>query len=142
MTIEKIYSRTPGTAIEHPLFTVSVSAGFPSPADDHVDRKLDLNDYLIQHPSATFFVRVSGDSMTGAGIHNGDLLVVDRAVEAKDGSIVVAVLNGEFTVKRLKRQKDAVLLLPENSNYKPIAVSSDMGFEVWGVVTGLVRKWG
>lgn len=142
MTVDKIYSPLRGAPVERPLFTVSVSAGFPSPADDHVDRKLDLNEYLIQHPAATFFVRVSGDSMVGAGIHDGDLLVVDRAVEARDSSIVVAVLNGEFTVKRLKKQKSSISLIPENPNYKPIQITPDMTFEIWGTVTSVVQKLG
>src|SRR5471030_2397814 len=90
-----------------PLFAARVPAGFPSPADDYIERSLDLNEHLIRHPAATFFVRASGDSMTGS-IHSGDLLVVDRSLEAADGSVVIAVIDGELTVKRLRRRGDGV----------------------------------
>jgi len=88
-----------------PLFAAGVPAGFPSPADDYIDRHLDLHEHLIEHPAATFYVRASGDSMVGAGIHDGDLLIVDRAVEPRDGHIVIAVVHGELTVKRLRRRR-------------------------------------
>jgi DNA polymerase V len=123
-----------------PLMTVGVSAGFPSPADDHIDRMIDLNEKLIRHPPATFFVRVSGDSMIDAGIHSGDTLIVDRALEPRDGQIIVAALDGQYTVKRLKRDGGRVLLVPENACYKPIEVTPERGFEVWGVVTCVIRS--
>lgn len=123
-----------------PLYLESIKAGFPSPADDFIDKKLDLNDYLVKHPVATFFVRVSGDSMLGAGIHSGDILVVDRALDAFNNNIVVAVVNGELTVKRLKTGKGRVILMPENSNYKPINISEDDAFSIWGVVTSVIHK--
>ena len=123
-----------------PLFLESVSAGFPSPADDYLEGRLDLNDHLIRNPSATFFVRVTGDSMVDAGIYSGDILVVDRSLEAKDGNIVIAVIDGELTVKRLQRAKNKIYLLPENANYKPIEITSEMNFEVWGVVSTVIHS--
>lgn len=123
------------------LVTLSpVSAGFPSPADDFVENILDLNEYLIKHPAATFFVRVSGDSMENAGIFSGDLLVVDRSLEAKNDSVVIAYLNNEFTVKRVRKDKDVWYLIPENPNYKSIRITEDMNFIVWGVVTNAIHK--
>lgn len=123
-----------------PLALSPVCAGFPSPADDHVDRHLDLNDYCIDHPAATFFVRVQGESMRGAGIFPGDLLVVDRAVEPASGRVVIAVLEGEFTCKRLRREGDGLRLLAEHPDYAPIVIHPEMDFEIWGVVTHVVRR--
>lgn len=127
---------------ERPLFLSQVAAGFPSPADDHIEQRLDLNQYMIQHAAATYFVRVKGDSMIDAGIRDNDVLVVDRSVTARVGSIVVAVVNGEFTVKTLGRTKTGQpLLAPANSKYATIELKDGMSFEVWGVVTGSVRKF-
>lgn len=127
-----------------PLFLAGVQAGFPSPADDFIDKRLDLNEHLIQHPAATFFVRAVGESMLGAGIHDGDLLIVDRAVEAQSGKIVIASVNGELTVKRLERKGQRLLLVPANPDYPPLDVSDSLdsgeGFEVWGVVTCVIHK--
>lgn len=123
-----------------PFYENSVSAGFPSPAEDFMDLELNLQDYLIQHPSATFCVRVTGDSMIKAGISSGDVMIVDRSLETKDGSIVLAVLNGEFTVKRIKKNKNQLLLVPENTKFSPIVVDQDMDFKVWGVVTHVVHQ--
>ena len=124
---------------ELPLFSARVPAGFPSPADDYIDRALDLNEHLIRHPAATFFVRVSGDSMVDAGIHPGDILVVDRAEEPAHGKIIIAALNGELTVKRLSRSRGAVYLLPENPSYAPIEVTPETQFQVWGVVVHVIH---
>ena len=124
---------------EFPLFVVRVPAGFPSPADDYIENTLDLNDFLIEHPAATFFVRVTGDSMTGAGINSGDILIVDRALTPRSGSIVVAILNGEFTVKRLSCVNGKIFLLPENPAYDPIEITEGSGFEVWGVVAHVIH---
>ena len=124
---------------EIPLYGVGVSAGFPSPADDYIEQKLDLNRYLIQRPSATFFVRASGDSMIGAGIHDGDILVVDRSLEAKDGKVVVVALDGELTVKRLHQAKGKLQLMPENPKYQPITVKDFSDLHVWGVVTNVIH---
>lgn len=123
-----------------PLFVTSISAGFPSPADDYIDRTLDLNEFLVRHPAATFFVRVSGDSMLGAGIHPGDILIVDRALEACHNKIIIAALNGELTVKRLLRETGEVYLHPENESYSPIRITPDMQFEVWGVVVHVIHS--
>jgi len=122
------------------LFTVTVSAGYPSPSEDFAEGSLDLNQHLIHHPAATFFVRVRGDSMIGAGIFSGDLLVVDRAIAPHSNSIVIAVVNGELTIKRLHQQDEQISLLPENPDYSPIEITSAMEFAVWGVVTGVVRR--
>lgn len=135
-----IYSPVAADKLELPLFLESVSAGFPSPADDYLERKLDLNEHLIKNPSSTFFVRVKGDSMINAGIHSGDMLIVDRALNAKHNSIVIAVIDGELTVKRLAYQKNKLFLLAENNNYQPIEITSEMAFEVWGVVTYVIHS--
>ncbi|MBX7065760.1 MAG: translesion error-prone DNA polymerase V autoproteolytic subunit [Parachlamydiales bacterium] len=123
-----------------PFFAVPVQAGFPSPAEDYLEQNLDLNEYLIQHPAATFFVRVDGDSMKGAGIHRGDILIVDRALEAANGKIVIAVVNGEFTVKRIRLAQDKIILEPENPQYMPLEIDKDADFRVWGVVTYVIHK--
>jgi DNA polymerase V len=123
-----------------PLFAVPVKAGFPSPADDFVEQNLDLNEYLIQHPAATFFVRVDGDSMVGAGIQKDDILIVDRALQPSNGKIVVAVLNGEFTVKRLRIRAEKTFLEAENPAYKPIEIRPELDFRVWGIVTYVIHK--
>lgn len=124
-----------------PLFAARIPAGFPSPADDYVERGLDLNELLIRHPSATYFVRVSGESMTGAGIHSGDVLVVDRAETVRDRSIIIAVLNGELTVKRFIREHGRVYLASENPDYAPLEVTGETGFEVWGVVVHVIHSF-
>ncbi len=116
-----------------------VVAGFPSPADDFLEEKLDLNEKLIRHPAATFFVRVAGNSMIKAGIHSGDMLIVDRSLEPKTGSVVVAVVNGEFTVKRISNQGDKLYLMPENPRFQPIQITDDSNFQVWGVVTNVIH---
>ena len=122
-----------------PMFTEQVAAGFPSPADDYLEGNLDLNKYLIQHPVATYFVRVTGDSMIGAGIHSGDILIVDRSLEPTSRRVVIAIVNGELTVKRLIRKKDRVILMPENDRYKPIEIKDETELEVWGVVTSVIH---
>jgi DNA polymerase V len=137
--IEQVYTPDLATAYRCPLFLVPVSAGFPSPADDYLEGKLDLNQHLIQHEAATFFVKVRGDSMIGSGIHSGDLLIVDRAVEPTDHSVVIAVVNGELTVKRLAKQDGKLSLVPDNGNYPPIPITQCTDFEVWGVVTHVIH---
>lgn len=121
------------------LYQQPVSAGFPSPADDYIQSKLDLNRHLVKNSAATFYVRVSGDSMTGAGIHNGDLLIVDRSLESTPGRIVIAVLNGELTVKRLWLEGDRLYLKAENDSYAPIEVTEPQELCIWGVVTSVVH---
>lgn len=122
-----------------PLYASRVQAGFPSPADDYIEGALDLNEHLIRHPAATFFVRATGDSMLGAGIHPGDLLVVDRALHPADGRVVIAVLDGELTVKRLRLRDGRVQLVAENPAYAPITLANDAELVVWGVVTSVVH---
>ena len=123
------------------LFEHKVPAGFPSPADDHIEKKLDLNDYLIKQKEATFFVRIKGDSMIDAGIHDNDIVIVDKSQKASNGDIVLASIDGDFTVKSLSSYKSKYRLLAANEKYKPIEIDESMQFEVWGVVTGAVRKF-
>ena len=123
-----------------PLFLERVSAGFPSPAEDYVEKSLDLNELCIQHPAATFFVRVQGESMVEAGIFPDDVLVVDRSLRAKHGDIIIASLESEMTVKQLHLKPIPVRLLPRNPAYQPIIVEGDMVMEVFGVVTNVVRS--
>jgi DNA polymerase V len=129
------------THLPLPLYSARISAGFPSPADDDLEGTLDLNEHLVQHPAATFFVRVQGESMIGAGIHHGDLLVVDRALEATSGAIVVVVVNGELTVKRLRIAGERVWLLAENPDYLPLVIREGMELFIWGVVAHAVRSF-
>ncbi|NGX51653.1 MAG: LexA repressor [Chlamydiae bacterium] len=130
-----IYKQEITKKLSLPLFSSRIKAGFPSPADDHIEQKLDLNDYLIRHPAATFFVRVEGHSMKNAGISDGDILIVDRALPPEDGKIIIAILNGEFTVKRVQIRDKKLFLIPENPRYSPMEVTEEMDFQVWGVVT-------
>jgi DNA polymerase V len=129
------------SALTRPLLLAQAPAGFPSPADDHLDRDLDLHELLIQHPAATYFVRLAGDSMQGAGLYDGDLLIVDRSLEPKHTDIVIAVLNGELTVKRLFKQGLLVQLRPANDRYPIITVTPDQELLIWGVVTGSIRQF-
>ncbi|WP_290923331.1 translesion error-prone DNA polymerase V autoproteolytic subunit [Halodesulfovibrio sp.] len=122
------------------MHTSCAHAGFPSPADDYLDGALDLNKLLVNNAPATFFLRVKGDSMTGAGIHSNDILVVDRSVSASHNSIVVAVLNGALTVKRLWQRNGRVALMPDNPQYKPVEVTHNEEFEVWGVATSVIHS--
>ena len=123
-----------------PYFAESVAAGFPSPAMGELNGTLDLNQLCIRHPAATYFVRARGDSMSGAGIDDGDILVVDRSTEVTNGAIIIAAINGEFTVKRLDKQNSRVRLLPENNAYSPIEITSGCGAEFFGVVTYIIKK--
>jgi len=134
------YSLATTVDIKVPLYASAVSAGFPSPADDYLELSLDLNQYLIKHPAATFYVRVKGDSMINAGIHDGDLLIVDKSVEPENNDVVVCVINGEFTVKRLKKVNEEIYLIPENSHYQAVKISENMDFQVWGVVTYTIHQ--
>lgn len=136
----EIFAFEQRTPLELPLYLATVSAGFPSPAEDYIDKKLDLNEHLVRHPAATFFVRVDGDSMRDANVASGDILVVDRAVTARDGQIVIAALDGELTVKRLRHQNGRLYLVPDNPDYTAVEVSAEASFEVWGVVTYIIHK--
>lgn len=131
---------TPFKPCPIPYFETAVKAGFPSPAGDSVEVRLDLNEHLIHHPAATFFVRVEGDSMLGAGIFPGDLLIVDRSLEPLSGKIVLAVINGDFTVKRLRKEGNRISLEAENANYPTIHIDPTWEFQVWGVVTYVIHN--
>lgn len=133
------YLKTNREAARIPLYASSVKAGFPSPADDFIEQYLDLNDHLIKHPAATFFVRASGESMINAGIYSGDMLVVDRSIEAVHGHVVIAAVNGELTVKRLSRQQGKTRLLAENPEFAAIELTSDQDVVIWGVVTHVIH---
>lgn len=139
MHVDAIYAPDLSTHYKLPVFIGRLPAGFPSPADDYIEGKLDLNRHLIKHPAATFFVRVTGDSMLEAGIHSGDILIVDRSLEATDGNVIVAALDGELTVKRLYQRAQTIRLLPENKNYQPIDIHPHQSFEIWGVVTNVIH---
>jgi DNA polymerase V len=122
------------------LYTSHIPAGFPSPAEDFMEKRLDLNDYLIKNQASTFLVRVKGNSMINAGIFDGDLLIIDRSIEARDGKIVLGVLNGEFTVKRINKKGKKLFLASENEDFKPIEITVEMDFQIWGIVTYSIHK--
>ena len=124
-----------------PLYAASPAAGFPAPGDDMVEAELNVHDLLVRHPESTYFVRVQGNSMEGAGIFSGDILVIDRSVEAQHGSIVVAAVGGGLVVKRLHKDGGRLLLLSENADYEPIVVDEANECFLWGVVTGSVRQF-
>lgn len=128
------------TATEIPMALSGVSAGFPSPADDYLEAGIDLNRELIKNPGSTFFGRVRGFSMQKAGIGDGDVLVIDKSLEPRDGAVAVCFVDGEFTVKRIRKDKDAVWLMPENEAYKPLRVTGENEFAVWGIVTYVIKK--
>jgi DNA polymerase V len=131
-------AQSPGR-VRLPLFASRVPAGFPSPADDYVESRLDLNELLIQRREATYFLRVKGDSMQGAGIHPGDLIVVDRSINAQDGNVVVAEVDGELTIKRLRFDANRPELHPENPAYPVIRFKEGQELRIWGVVTSSVH---
>lgn len=123
-----------------PWFSYRVPAGFPSPAEDYAEGKLDLNQYIVEHEAATFYVRVQGHSMVDAGILDGDVIAVDRAIEPRHGDVVLAVIDGELTVKEFWKKKGQVRLLPRNPDFEPIELQDGQELTIWGVVTGVVRK--
>ena len=123
-----------------PLYLAPVEAGFPSPAEDYLDRRLDLHQHLVRNEAATFFLRAHGESMLGAGIHDGDLLIVDRSMDAGHRKVVIAALDGELTVKRLLHREGRVLLAPENPHFEPIDITESEFVHIWGVVTYVVHK--
>lgn len=125
-----------------PLDTVKVSAGFPSPAADYEESRLDINEYLVRNPVSTFFFPVQGDSMEGAEIHDGDILVVDKSVRARHGHIVIAFIDGQRLVKRLHHRAGRVALMAENSCYPPLEIQEGMELHIWGVVIGKFKRFG
>ena len=139
--VKSIYAVDQSKDCARPLYLATVSAGFPSPADDHLDGQLDLNKHLIEHPAATYFVRVAGDSMIEAGIHSGDLLIVDRQVRPGHNDVVIANVNGELTVKRISIKNKKIVLLAENENYPPRKIDKQMEFEIWGVVKHVIHSF-
>ena len=128
------------TSLRLPLVSASVEAGFPSPADDHMERGIDLNEELIRNAASTFFVRVKGDSMRDAGILAGDVLVIDRSIIPTDRQIVVAMIDGEFTVKRFRKVKGRIILEAANSAFDPIEVGEDQELTIWGSVTYIIHQ--
>ena len=123
-----------------PFIKEGVSAGFPSPATDFMENNIDLNKELSKNPLATFYIKVKGNSMVNAGINNKDILVVDRSLEPKNNKIAVCFIDGEFTVKRIKVEKDGLYLMPENKNYQPIKVTEENNLIVWGIVTYVIKN--
>ena len=121
-------------------FDTGISAGFPSPAEDFKQERLSLDNELIKNKEATFFARVSGQSMIDAGLNDNDLLVIDRSLSPAHNKIAICFLDGEFTVKRLKVEKDEVWLQPENKNYQPIKITEENDFVIWGIVTNVIKK--
>lgn len=135
----EFYGADVSTHLKLPFVANGISAGFPSPADDFLDINIDLNKHLIKNPSTTFYGRVRGDSMIDAGIHDGDLLIIDKSLEPTNNKIAICFIDGEFTVKRIKIEKDVVWLVAENKDYKPIKVTKDNDFIVWGIVINVVK---
>src|SRR5690606_2808741 len=129
------------TALELQFISSGISAGFPSPADDFLDINIDLNKYLIKNPSTTFYGRVRGNSMMDVGIHDGDLLIIDKSLEPVNNKIAVCFIDGEFTVKRIKIEKNIIWLIAENKDYKPIKVTKDNDFIIWGIVTNVIKSF-
>ena len=127
-------------SLKLPLVSASVEAGFPSPADDHLERGIDLNEELIRNPAATFLVRVKGESMRDAGIHTGDTLIVDKSVSPSDRQIVVAMIDGEFTVKRFRKVNGRVFLEAANDSFSPIEVGENQELTIWGAVTYIIHQ--
>jgi len=126
--------------IKLPYVEEGISAGFPSPADDFKNKRISLDKELIRDESTTYYARVSGESMIGAGLDNNDLLVIDKSITPRDGKIAVCYIDGEFTVKRLNMTKECIYLMPENDKYKPIKVTKDKQLLIWGIVTYVIKK--
>lgn len=128
------------TRFQLPLFATPVRAGFPNPADDHIEQGIDLNEYLIQNAPATFLLQVTGESMTGAGIFPGDVVIVDKSLAPQQNDVVIAIVEGEFTIKRMERQNGHVLLKPENPTFDTLVITPEMDASVWGVVTFTLHR--
>ncbi|MFA7598023.1 MAG: translesion error-prone DNA polymerase V autoproteolytic subunit [Candidatus Cloacimonas sp.] len=139
-TIKSVFRYDSKKKILRPLIGMKIPAGFPSPAQDYIEGTLDLNEFLISHPASTYFVRVEGNSMINAGIFPDDLLIVDRSLEPSHNKVVIALVDGELTVKRLKVIDGRYILAPENEDYEPIEVEEWMDMLVWGVVTYVIHK--
>jgi DNA polymerase V len=137
--VSSIFRTDNNTKSRIPLYLNPVAAGFPAPTEDYIEGKIDLNRHLVKHPESTFLVRVVGDSMQDAGIHPRDLLVVDRSLEPISGKVVIAVVNGELTVKRLRKHRNKLWLMPENSDFQPIEIDENVDLHIWGVVTNVIH---
>ena len=137
--VDKIYSYVEKKGYALPFYESKVSAGFPSPADDFQENRLDLNEHLIQHPASTFFVRATGMSMIKAGIYPNDILVVDRSLSPRHGKVVIAVVDNDLTVKRLYQKNGVTKLLPENDDFDPIEIQEDTDLRIWGIVTNVIH---
>ncbi len=136
----KIFDADLSTELEIPIADEGVRAGFPSPAQDYIGRSIDLNRELVAHPESTFYGRVEGDSMEEAGIFDGDIMVIDRALEPRDGAIAVCRVDGEYTVKFVEFHPDHVMLIPANPAYRPMRIDASERFDVWGIVTYVIHK--
>ena len=137
----EFYIPDTSTEVKVPFFDVGISAGFPSPADDFIELSIDLNKELIKHKYTTYFARVKGYSMKNAGIHDGDLLIIDKSLEPQNNKIAVCQIDGEFTVKRIKIEKDIIWLIAENEDYKPIKVTPENNFVILGIVTHSIKTF-
>ena len=135
----EIYASDTSTRLKLPIVENGISAGFPSPADDFLDASIDLNKALIKNKAATFYGRVKGDSMIDAGLSDGDLLIIDKSLEPTNNKIAVCFIDGEFTVKRIKIEKDIIWLIAENKKYQPIKVTQENDFIIWGIVTNVIK---
>ena len=142
MKIEKLTFLKPqkGDELGQWLIEQGISAGFPSPADDFKEIRISLDNELVKNKDATFYARVSGESMVGAGLDDGDLIVIDKSLDPKNGKIAVCLVDGEFTVKRIKKEKDRLYLMPENKKYKPIELKEENELIIWGVVEYVIKK--
>ena len=138
---KKIYKTVSNKKLKLELYPTSVNAGFPSPAEDHIDIGLDLNEYLVKHESSTFYIYVQGSSMINSGICDGDLIIVDRSLEPCSNNIVLAVIDGEFTIKKILKKNNTIYLMPDNNNYNPICIDDSMDFQVWGVITHSIHHF-
>ena len=136
-----LYKADTSTDTTLPIADAGIKAGFPSPAQDFMEASIDLNRELIRNPSATFFGRVSGDSMQDMGINDGDLLVIDKSREVHSGKVAVCFIDGEFTLKKIKIEKDCCWLIPANDNYAPIRVTADNQFLVWGILIHVIKSF-
>ena len=139
-SVLEFYSANTESSIALPLIDGGIAAGFPSPAQDYIDLKIDLNKELIDNPSSTFYARVKGSSMIDAGISDGDILVIDKSLEPHNGDTAVCYIDGEFTIKFIKIEPDAVFLIPANPDFLPIKVTDNNNFCIWGIVTYSIKK--
>jgi len=137
----KIYKTNKLSSLPLNFYSNPVCAGFPSPAEDHLDIALDLNEHLIKHPAATFYIYAKGNSMEGLGIYDGDIMVVDRSLDASSGNIVIAALSGEFTVKQLIIKLNKTYLIPANKDYKPMLITDETDIQIWGVVIHSIHSF-